>query len=358
MQDVLELTYFGNTVFNYLVFAFVAAASMVAVTAVKRFLLKFMKRWAERTGTRLDDQLLRAFRRYLMPVVYYGVLLLDLQALTLSNDLATATNVVGMVLAAVLGPMFATVLILFFLNRYWEKQDKNISPFALKWIGNVIRAVIWIIAVLLLLDNLGVHVTALITGLGIGGIAVAFAAQAVLEDVFSCFTILFDKPFEVGDFIIVGDLMGTVEDTGMKTTRVRSIGGEQLIFSNKDLTSSRVKNYKRMEIRRIVFTLGVTYDTTLEKLKEIPVFIRDIITGTPDTTFDRSHFATYADCSLNFETVYYVNSSDYNTYMDVQQEINLKIKEEFDKRAIEFAFPTRTLYSKSGAKASSADKIS
>jgi len=139
---------------------------------------------------------------------------------------------------------------------------------------------------------------------------------------------------------------------------VRSIGGEQLIFPNKDLTNSRVKNYKRMESRRIVFTLGVTYDTTLEKLKEIPELMREIITGTPDTTFDRSHFATYADFSLNFETVYYVNSSDYNKYMDVQQEINFKIKEEFEKRGIEFAYPTQTLYFQPAARTSSADKIS
>lgn len=357
MQDILNMTFFGNTVLDYLIFALVLAVSMVAVTAVKRFLLKFMEKWAQRTETRLDDQLVRAFKRYLMPIVYYGVLLLDLQVLKLSSDVATATNVVGMVLAAVLGPMFATALILFFINRYWEKQDKNVSAFALKWIGNVIRAAIWIIALLMLLDNLGVHLTALITGLGVGGIAVAFAAQAILQDVFSCFTILFDKPFEVGDFIIVGDMMGTVEDTGMKTTRVRSLGGEQLIFSNKDLTNSRVRNYKRMEVRRIVFTLGVTYDTPLAALKEIPDVIRDIVTGTPDTTFDRAHFATYGDFSLNFEIVYYVNSSDYNKYMDVQQEINFKIKEEFDKREIEFAFPTQTLYYQPITQASSADKI-
>ena len=132
---------------------------------------------------------------------------------------------------------------------YWEKQNKEVSATALKWIGNLIKVLIWVIALLLLLDNLGVNITTLIAGLGVGGVAVAFAAQAVLEDVFSCFAILFDKPFEEGDYIVVGDKSGTVEETGIKTTRVRSLGGELLVFSNKDLTNSRVQNFKRMDER-------------------------------------------------------------------------------------------------------------
>ena len=215
---------------------------------------------------------------------------------------------------------------------------------SLKGILRVIRVVIWGLAIVFFLDNLGFKISTVIAGLGIGGIAVGLAAQAILKDLFSYFSIIFDRPFEVGDFIIIDDYLGTVEYIGAKTTRIRSLSGEQLVFSNTDLTDSRVRNYKRMEKRRVLFRIGVTYDTPLEKLKEIPRVIEDIIKNVPDTIFDRAHFFSYADFSLVFEIVYYVIGSDYNKYMDIQQEINFKIKEEFNKRSIEFAFPTQTIY--------------
>jgi len=165
-----------------------------------------------------------------------------------------------------------------------------------------------------------------------------------LGDLFSYFSILFDRPFEIGDFIIIGDYLGTIEYIGVKTTRVRSLGGEQLIFSNTDLTNSRVRNYKRMEKRRVVFKLGVTYQTPLEKLKAIPGMIEDVIKSVSDTLFDRAHFFSYGDFSLIFEVVYYVIGADYNKYMNIQQEINFAVKKEFEKNKIEFAYPTQTLY--------------
>jgi small-conductance mechanosensitive channel len=194
------------------------------------------------------------------------------------------------------------------------------------------------------MDNLGFEISAVIAGLGIGGIAVALAAQAVLGDLFSYFSILFDKPFELGDFVIVDGHMGTIEHIGIKTTRIRSLGGEQLIFSNTDLTGSRLRNYKRMEQRRIVFKLGVTYQTPIEKLKGIPSVIKNIITNIEETRFDRAHFSGFGDFSLDFEVVYHVLTGDYNRYMDTQQDINLQIAEEFERQGIEFAYPTQTLF--------------
>ena len=194
------------------------------------------------------------------------------------------------------------------------------------------------------MDNLGIKISALVAGLGIGGIAIALAAQTVLGDLFSCFIIFFDRPFVIGDFIVIGEFKGTVDHVGLKTTRLISLGGEQLIFSNTDLTNSRIRNYKRMDRRRIVFQLGVTYQTTLMQLKKIPQIIEEIITQIPDATFDRTHFASYGDFSLNFEIVYYVNDRDYNKYMVIQQEINFKIKEAFEKEGIEFAYPTQTVF--------------
>ncbi|HNX91670.1 MAG TPA: mechanosensitive ion channel family protein, partial [Candidatus Omnitrophota bacterium] len=167
---------------------------------------------------------------------------------------------------------------------------------------------------------------------------------ALLKDFFSYFSIVLDRPFKIGDFIVVGDCAGTVEHVGIKTTRIRSLSGEQIVFSNTDLTDSRVRNYEAMERRRVLFRLGVAYETPTQQLKEIPRVIEDIIKKVPGTQFDRAHFFTYGDFSLNFEVVYYVKSADYNAYMDIQQSINLAIKEDFEKRNITFAYPTQTLY--------------
>jgi small-conductance mechanosensitive channel len=201
-----------------------------------------------------------------------------------------------------------------------------------------------VLGLVFLLDNLGFEISAVIAGLGIGGIAIALAAQAILGDLFSYFVIFFDRPFEIGDFIVIGDKKGNVEYIGIKTTRLRSLSGEQLVFSNTDLTNSRIQNFRRMERRRVVFKLGVVYETPGNQLAEIPVIVKEIIDEQPDVTFDRGHFASYGDFSLNFEFVYYVMSSDYNKYMDTQQAINLKIYQEFEKRGIVFAYPTQTLY--------------
>ncbi|PIW67370.1 MAG: mechanosensitive ion channel protein MscS, partial [Candidatus Omnitrophica bacterium CG12_big_fil_rev_8_21_14_0_65_42_8] len=236
-------------------------------------------------------------------------------------------------------------LISYGFEVYLSKKEKNEAlKRSIDGILVVVKVIIWGLAIVFFLDNLGFKISAVIAGLGIGGVAVALAAQAVLGDLFSYFAILFDRPFEIGDFIITGDYLGTIEHIGVKTTRIRSLSGEQLIFSNTDLTNARVRNYKRMEQRRVVFKLGVTYQTASEKAKAIPGIIKDIIKNVKDTVFDRAHFFSYGDFALIFEIVYYVRGSDYNKYMDIQQEINFAIKERFEADGIEFAYPTQTLY--------------
>ena len=184
----------------------------------------------------------------------------------------------------------------------------------------------------------------MVAGLGVGGIAVALATQNILGDLFASLSIVLDKPFVIGDFLIVGDFMGSVEYVGLKTTRLRSLSGEQLVFSNTDLLGSRIRNYGRMYERRVVFKLGVTYQTPREKLSRIPAIIREAIETQDNSRFDRSHFQAYGDFSLNFESVYYIGSPDYNLYMDVQQAVNLRIHERFEEESIEFAYPTQTLF--------------
>ena len=206
------------------------------------------------------------------------------------------------------------------------------------------RLMIWAATLLFVFDNLGINITAFVASLGIGGVAIALAAQSVLGDAFSSFAIFMDKPFQVGDFIIVGDLLGTMENVGFKTTRIRSLGGEQLIFSNSDLTSSRIKNYKRMRERRIVFSVGVVYQTPVEKVKAISPMIKRVIDEHQNARFDRAHFKSFGDFALIYEVVFYVLRPDYNTYMDVQQSINFRLMEEFQKAELEFAYPTQQLY--------------
>jgi len=209
----------------------------------------------------------------------------------------------------------------------------------------VFRLVLWSLVLLVALDNIpGVNVTTLVASLGVGGIAVALAMQNILADLFASLTITLDKPFVIGDFIIVGDFLGTVQQIGLKTTRIQSLSGEQLIFSNNDLLSSRIRNYGRMKERRIVFGFGVVYQTPADKLERIPDLVREIVGGLDQVRLDRVHFKAFGDFSLNFEVVYYVEVPDYNVYMDKQQAINLALARRFEAEAIEFAYPTQTLF--------------
>ena len=249
-------------------------------------------------------------------------------------------------------------LLMPFIERAIDKRPGHNHKQAVAIIKVVMQACIWAIALIIILDQMGVQVSALVTGLGIGGIAIALAAQSILGDLFSYFIIFFDRPFEIGDYIVVGEFRGTVENIGIKTTRLRSLSGEELVFSNTDLTGARVRNYKRMNLRRISFALNIDYQTPLALLQEIPQVLTDIIKTTKQTSFDRAHFAEYGTSTLIFEVVYYVLSSNYNKYMDIQQEINFKIKEEFEKRGIKFSFPTQAVVVKEYVPVAQLDRAS
>lgn len=235
--------------------------------------------------------------------------------------------------------------------RYRENKDENPGSISsIHLLGLIARMVLYIIVLLMVLQNLGIKITTLVASLGVGSVAVALALQNVLGDLFACIAISMDKPFVVGDFIIIGEFLGIVERIGLKTTRIRSLSGEQLIFSNNDLLSSRIRNYKRMFERRVVFTFGVIYQTTYEQLQRIPGFVKEFVEQQEPTRFDRAHFKGYGDSSLDFEVVYYIQSPDYNTYMDIQQAINLALFKKFEEEGISFAYPTRTLYIEGGKK--------
>ena len=242
---------------------------------------------------------------------------------------------------------WATGLITFWLSK-WERSrvggDERAASATFKAIGAVAQVVVWLVVILLALKNVwDFDVTALVTGLGVGGIAVALAVQNILGDAFAALSIVFDKPFDIGDTIAVDNFVGTVEHIGLKTTRIRALGGEQIIFANSELLKSRVRNLRRMVERRVVFSIGVTYDTSPDLVERIPGMIRSIIEATPNTRFDRAHFARYMDSSLECEAVYYVTAPEYAVYMDAHQAINLALLRQFNALEISFAFPTRTI---------------
>lgn len=345
IEELMKRVIFHNTVSDYLVSLSILIAGLIMARVLERIIIKRLKAWTARTSTTLDDFFLQVSESKLMPVFYFGVVYLSINTLTMAPSLTRAFDVVIAVLLTFFSARFLVAVINYMIETVWLGKGGELTrKYSIKGLLPVINVMVWGIAITFLLDNLGFKISTVIAGLGIGGVAVALAAQTVLGDMFSYFAILFDRPFKIGDFIIVGDYMGAIEHVGIKTTRIRSLGGEQVVFSNSDLINSRVRNYKKMNQRRVVFSLGVTYQTSLQDLQEIPGIITRIIKNIDLTTFDRAHFFSYGDFSLIFEVVYYVLSSDYNKYMDIQQKINFRIREEFDQRGVEFAYPTQTLY--------------
>ncbi len=346
IQSFLALEFLGNTIQAFAIALGVFFAILIGLWILKTAIVKRLRRLAERTATDIDDFLI-GLPRHVGPVTYFVLAFyFATRSLVLPENLARVIHILFVVILTF--KIIQTALeIVAFLLRKWAARAEPDDPTSALVVTNmikVLRVALWAAGVIFVLDNLGIHVTSIVAGLGIGGVAVALAAQSLLGDAFSSFAIFVDKPFKVGDFIIVGDLLGTVEHIGFKTTRIRSLGGEQLVFSNSDLTSSRIRNYKRMKMRRIVFTVGVTYQTTLEQVKAIPGIIEEIIKSHELAKFDRAHFKSFGDFGLIFEAVYNVLVPEYNKYMDVQQSINEEIMEAFQKRGIEFAYPTQQLF--------------
>jgi small-conductance mechanosensitive channel len=345
LSDILQKSFLQNQIIDYLTVLGTFLAGIVIIQMLKGIIISRLKAWAKKTATTIDDFLLRIIEKKLIPLLYIGAFYLSLNNLAIPSTVSRILDVSYAVIFTYVGLHLAVEVMNYSLERYWVRREVDTSrQGSLKGLITILKVIIWGVGITFLLDNLGFEISAVVAGLGIGGIAVALAAQTILGDLFSYFVIFFDRPFEIGDFIIVDDYMGSIEYIGIKTTRVRSLGGEQLVFSNTDLTNARVRNYKRMQKRRIVFKLGVVYQTSSAQIKEIPGIIKSVIEHVDNTAFDRSHFASYGDFSLDFETVYYVLSGNYNTYMDIQQEINFAIKDEFEKLGIEFAFPTQTLF--------------
>lgn len=321
--------------------------ALTALLGLKAFVIRQLRRLTASGQLRFlsyPEQVVSATR---LPFLLGVSLLAAISQLTMSPGQDRWLHYAWIVILVSQIALWGNRIITVAVQRAFERQ-RELNPSAathLMLAGLVGRIVLWSIAVLVTLDNLGFNITTLMASLGIGGIAVALAVQNVLGDVFSSVSIALDKPFVIGDFIVVDNYMGTVEYVGMKTTRLRSLGGEQIIFSNTELLKNRIRNYKRMQERRVAFEFGIAYETPIEEVERVPQFVRDIVASSGlDTRFDRAHFKTYGDSALQFEVVYYVLTPDYNEYMDIQQAINLALLKQFRARGISFAYPTRTLH--------------
>ena len=325
--------------------AIIFAISIIAGWFVYHIFERFFTSWAKKTKTTLDDEILKNIKKpiyffVLLVGAYYGLEFLSILK-PYSTELARIFTIAEIHLVTFIITRVINVIVVWYSNRIGKKKMNEHILFIFK---KILNAVVFLFAFLIILDVFDVDLSGAVVGLGVGGIAIAFALQNVLGDVFSAFSIYFDRPFEIGDFIIVGDYAGTVKKIGIKSTRVQLLQGEELVLANSVLTTASVRNFKKLRKRRIVFNFGVTYDTPIEKLKKIPDMVRKIVDGNELAKVERIHFTEFGDFSLNFEIVYYMNSKDYAKYLDTQQEINFAIKEAFEKEGIEMAFPTQTIF--------------
>ena len=345
MMEFLTLEIMDNPLSAWLAAILVTLGINVAAVILKRVLLARVLRYAQRTSSKFDDSLIGVLERTRQLLVFVVALYVGTQFLDVAPQTERLLRSAAVVAFFLQVGIWAGALLEYGFRRYGERISARSGGAAtslgvMNFMG---KALLWAVLLLVALDNLGIDVTALVAGLGIGGVAVALAVQNVLGDLFASLSIVIDKPFVVGDFVVADEYMGTVEHVGLKTTRLRSLSGEQIVFANSDLLQTRLRNYKRMRERRVVFTLGVLYQTRAELLEQIPAMVKDIVGQQKQTRFDRAHFFRFGESSLDYEVVYWMLDPDYNRYMDVQQAINLAIVRAFAAAGIEFAYPTRTL---------------
>ncbi len=338
----MEYVILKNPVADWLVALAVVAAVAAGLDAVKSIVARRLGALAARTDAKWDDIAVAALRSTKLLVlvivgIYAGASFLALpDKAQLFIGRITITAVLFQV--AIWGDRALRTWLVATRAQRNEDPDRITSSAAITFL---VRVALWAVVALMVLDNLGVNITTLVASLGIGGIAIALAVQSILGDLFASLSIVLDKPFVVGDFIIVDKMLGTVEKIGLKTTRVRSLSGEQIVFSNNDLLKSRIQNLRRMESRRVVFQFGVSHLTPASLLRGLPEMVKEIVVAQPQVRFDRAHLAGIAAPVFNYEVVYYVDNTDYTVYMNVQQEIYLSILAGLEERGVSLALPVQ-----------------
>jgi small-conductance mechanosensitive channel len=335
----------GNSPARWTLAITIAVVSFLVFRLARTLIERHLRHLVQRTKTPIDDLVLDLVHHIQWPFFLIAGTLLGSLVLELPEGVKVVLHKVFSIAFFIQGGLWVTHALTYGIDAYMRRsRPEDKSKLTVVALFNFFaRLVVWAMVVVLTLDNLGVNVTTLVAGVSVGGIAVGLALQSVLKDLLASLAIILDKPFEVGDFVTIGEFQGTVEEIGLKTTRLRSISGEQLIFGNDDLLGSRVRNYKRMRERRVVFSFGVVPDTTVATLREISVLVRGIVAGIEGARFHRVHFKAFRDWALEFEVVYYVTTPDYDLMMDLQERINLALHEVFEQVGIRFATPTQTV---------------
>ncbi len=301
-------------------------------------------RFTRRTKSETDDYILNVLISTIKPIGWVISASIAWKVLPIQDEIDQIVLGISKLFLLVFIVRLINKIILRLMQRWALKIDDSAVSTMLQSLRPMVRALIWCVGFVFYLQNMGVQMAAIWALLSAGGIGAGLALKEPVQEFFEYITILLDKPFQNGQFIHIEGVWATVERVGVRSTRLRSLNGEIIVMSNSFLTNGVISNYAEMKHRRLVHRLGVVYETSIEKMKDIPILIKSIVEKTPDALFDRCHFVEFGSCSLDFELVYYVPTNDYVRAMEAQQEINIEIMRSFEKKAIEFAFPTQTIH--------------
>jgi small-conductance mechanosensitive channel len=347
IRQLLVTEFLGNSVYEYLVSLVIFFVFLIILAILRRVVFRRIDRLSQRYGTDWDRIVLDGIKStnkglYVLIALYIATRILRLAPLLNWIISAAALIALAYYIVIIVQRLALRALSLFFTRR--EMQGRSPMDDTVAQLAEVtLKAVVWVIGAIVVLENLGVEVTTFLAGLGIVGIAIAFSLQQVLEDVFAFFSIYFDKPFEVGDFISFGDNTGTVKRIGIKSTRLQALTGQELVLSNQDLLSSRINNFRKMQRRRIAFRFGVAYETPRERLEGIPAIVEGIISELELAEYSRTHLAEMGEFTLNYEVVYFMLNTSYDDYMNTQQHIILELLSRFERAGIDMPYPTQTV---------------
>lgn len=341
-----QTSLWGNSVFDYVMALLIFVGVVFALKWIQWIVLRSVKGVTKRTKTELDDALMEVVNTIRPPFYSFISFYVALRYLAVSGVAKQVADVILLVWLVYQTVVAFRIFIEYYVKQRMARTDDKRSQSVIQVIHSLVSVVLWAMAGLFILSNLGVNITSLVAGLGISGIAVALAAQNILGDLFSSLAIYFDKPFVPGDFVAVGDHKGTVQSVGIKTTRIKSVDGEEIVVPNKEMTSTALKNYGRMVERRVKFSFGVTYETPMTKMKKVESIVKKAVKELDNAKFERVHFNDFGDSALGFEVVYFMKTKEYGEYMDAHQQVLLTIKEKFEEEGIEMAYPTRMVYVK------------
>ncbi len=349
LKNFFEQVFLWNTLEEYTLALIIFVLLYIGVKIFKKVVLNKLEKASQKSWFEFDENIIEFIKS--IPFYFYWTIYIYFPLKYLSLPEPVDLGIDGIFWAVVLLQFvrFALTMIRYFLSSKllsWTEEENQENKTTFNLLVLIAKIIVWATAVLLFLTNLWFEITPLLASLWVGGVAVAFALQNILEDIFSSISIYLDKPFKIWDFISIGWDFGTVEKIWIKTTRLKTLQWEQLVISNREITNARVNNFGIMDTRRIVFHIWVVYETSLEKLKKIPQIVESIFEDEfvkQNAEFGRAHFQSFGEYSLNYEVVYNVRFADYDVYMDTQEKINLLLIEKFRNEWIEFAYPTQSI---------------